>query len=80
MKIKEIRIAISYPYQLAPYLVGKIELEEIIILEEETAADIEAETIKALIKRCKQGALDAFSDESISEKEQSPPTRRHRKF
>jgi hypothetical protein len=63
MKVKEIRVLVTYPYQLAPYLYGKVEMAEVVGVDDSEVVDTEqaeADIVKRLIGSCKQASLLAF--------------------
>jgi len=87
MKIKEIHVGITYPYQLAPYMYGRIELAELIAIEpHDIEEEVKQKTIEKLKAQCKEEALKmVIGDEE--QKEPEPPqnapsstTRRKRRF
>lgn len=57
MKIKEILIGVTYPYQLAPYMYGRVDLNEVITLEEgDNPENIKKEVLLRLTKQAKEEA------------------------
>lgn len=57
MKIKEIMVGIVYPYQLSQYLNGKVELSEVIAIEESDDVEkVKTEALFRLTKQCKEHA------------------------
>jgi len=85
MKIKEIHVMISYPYQLAPYMYGRVELTELIEIDgTENPEGIKTETAMKLISQCKDISHTIVVGENKSvEHEQKPSDssqRRRRRF
>lgn len=81
MGTKEIYISVSYPYQLSQYLNGKIEIGETIVLEDdEEPAQIQSDTIKRLITKCKEEAHNIIISEQTEEKVVERGERKRREF
>lgn len=74
MQTKQIRVLISFPYQIANYMYGKVEMEEIIeVSEKDTPQLIEAITAERLSVLCKEQAIKIISgmEQGIKEEVES---------
>lgn len=89
MKIKEIHIGVTYPYQLAPYMYGRVEKAELLVVEEgDDPESLKKERFEKMLIEAKEAANeivcgDAFVVETKKQTETSIafvslPTRRRR--
>jgi len=86
VKTKEISVGVTYPYQLGPYMYGRVDLSELIVIEEgDNIESIKTGLINKLKKQAEEGALlivhgEKASDNVISGAESPTSTRRRRRF
>lgn len=74
MQTKQIRVLVSFPYQIGNYMYGKVEMEEIIeVFEKDTPQLIEAITAERLAVMCKEQAIEIVfkMEQGIKEKAES---------
>jgi hypothetical protein len=86
MKTKEIYVSIVYPYQLSQYGYGKVELGELIeINNSDNCEEIRQQVIENLFLKCKETSIAIIADEIKPSKvgdiqTQEQPVRRRRRF
>ena len=81
MIIKEIHVGITYPYQLASYMYGRVELATLVSVEEgEDPDQVKRILFDKLLKQCKNEAITIVHghDAQLIEEKTSDSSRRRR--
>jgi len=69
MKIKEIYVGIIYPYQLAPYMYGRVERAELLVVEEgDDPESLKKERFEKMLMEAKKEANEIVCGDVSIEK------------